>query len=162
MFNPCEGKETKSSIFLFLAASNLFKWKQRTFGSVANVCCFFVGVFLEHAGQLTGSPKFSGDTKCSRQVSKLSCTDAMLFVACSLSTSSERESETFRNSSLRFLFVPHSLQRRTELKDPSKMRLEISAKSCRESFNKDILEDVFLKSYQDILLHALAQSSSLL
>lgn len=126
IFKPRAGKDTKSSIFLFRAASNRFKCKHKTLGSLENVCCFFVGVFLLQVGQSTPSPSISGRIKCSRHVSTLISLHEASFSACNLSTSSDKVSEMFINSSLWTRLPPHSSHTNTERKTPSKVCLTIS------------------------------------
>jgi len=67
--NPWAGKDTGSTVFLLLLASNRFKCRQRIFGNFAKVCCFRVGVFMSQDGQCTGSVSVSGQVKCSKQTS---------------------------------------------------------------------------------------------
>ena len=146
MLSPWAGKETKSSIFLFCAASKRFKWRQRTLGRVPKVCCFCVAVFLPHEGQSTPSPNFSAVTKRSKHRSTLSkvlvvplvvvevvvvvvvllAVGVVVAVDCSFDTCSANDKDTLRNSSVRFRLFPHSSHNRTELRDPSKSVLTMS------------------------------------
>ena len=147
MLSPWAGKDTKSSIFLFCAASKRFKWRQRTLGRVPKVCCFCVAVFLPHEGQSTPSPNFSAVTKRSKHRSTLSnvlvvplavvvvvvlvvVVAVLLLVVvavdCSFDTWSANDRDTLRNSSVRFRLFPHSSHNKTELRDPSKSVLTMS------------------------------------
>lgn len=54
------GNSTGSEIFSFVLPLNRFKCRHKTRGNRLNECCFWVGVFILHFGQSTGSDSRSG------------------------------------------------------------------------------------------------------
>ncbi len=121
MFKPYSGKETKSSILRFDAASNRFKCKHSTRGKRLITCCFFVNVFCSQEGQSTGSANISGMVKWRKQRS----TDNFLECEVGLSlmvarwTSLDSGKEMLMNDSVCDRLFPHSWQINTDRNVPS-------------------------------------------
>ena len=128
---PLAGNETKSVIFLLAAALNLFRCRQRTFGSLENVCCCMVFVLILHEGHCTWSAKVSGRVNWSKIDRTEWFRRLLLASVFTLGESFANGRETFEKVWVCVLLQPHFWHINTDRRTPVKISLMKSAANIR-------------------------------